>query len=184
MPRSFELPPAPAGHTGRVQAWSEPVVIPTYEPLRRTVTRCSWRNGSTRAAAVASTRCVHGPHRRQEDGPCLGSPAPENEFLRLMVLRRSAVAFTWTGQDQWLRLLLPPERDQAGAGRARRPWISGGVEFNWPQHHRPATFMPVRTCIEEGADGSRTVWCGDHDPLNRLKGMHGVCLYPGRPSWN
>jgi endoglucanase len=23
------------------------------------------------------------------------------------------------------------------------PWISGGVEFNWPQHHRPATFMPA-----------------------------------------
>jgi hypothetical protein len=20
------------------------------------------------------------------------------------------------------------------------PWIAGGVEFNWPQHHRPATF--------------------------------------------
>ena len=23
------------------------------------------------------------------------------------------------------------------------PWISGGIEFNWPQHHRPATFLPV-----------------------------------------
>ena len=23
------------------------------------------------------------------------------------------------------------------------PWISGGVEFNWPQHHRPATFLPT-----------------------------------------
>ena len=23
------------------------------------------------------------------------------------------------------------------------PWISGGVEFNWPQHHRPATFLPI-----------------------------------------
>jgi len=23
------------------------------------------------------------------------------------------------------------------------PWISGGIEFNWPQHHRPTTFMPV-----------------------------------------
>ncbi len=22
------------------------------------------------------------------------------------------------------------------------PWISGGIEFNWPQHHRPATFCP------------------------------------------
>ncbi len=23
------------------------------------------------------------------------------------------------------------------------PWISGGIEFNWPQHHRPSTFLPV-----------------------------------------
>ena len=23
------------------------------------------------------------------------------------------------------------------------PWASGGIEFNWPQHHRPATFFPT-----------------------------------------
>jgi hypothetical protein len=23
------------------------------------------------------------------------------------------------------------------------PWISGGIEFNWPQHHRPSTFEVV-----------------------------------------
>ena len=34
--------------------------------------------------------------------------------------------------------------------------------------------------IEEHDDGSRTIWCGDHDPMNRMKGMHGVCLHPGR----
>ena len=28
------------------------------------------------------------------------------------------------------------------------PWISGGVEFNWPQHHRPATFLPGEATIE------------------------------------
>ncbi len=60
------------------------------------------------------------------------------------------------------------------------PWISGGVEFNWPQHHRPATFMPVSFDIEEHEDGSKTIWCSDHDPMNRMKGMHGVCLYPDR----
>ncbi|HWJ08994.1 MAG TPA: DUF5107 domain-containing protein, partial [Nocardioides sp.] len=60
------------------------------------------------------------------------------------------------------------------------PWISGGVEFNWPQHHRPATFLPVDTAIEEHADGSVTVWCSDHDPFTRMKGMHGVRLPPDR----
>ena len=27
-------------------------------------------------------------------------------------------------------------------------WISGGVEFNWPFHHRPATYMPTDWTIE------------------------------------
>ncbi|MCX7867510.1 MAG: DUF5107 domain-containing protein [Limisphaera sp.] len=58
------------------------------------------------------------------------------------------------------------------------PWISGGIEFNWPQHHRPATFLPVETAVERHPDGSVTVWCSDHDPLQRMKGMHGVCLHP------
>ena len=58
------------------------------------------------------------------------------------------------------------------------PWISGGVEFNWPQHHRPATFMPTEVEIEKGDDGSVTVWMTDHDPLNRLEGSHGICLRP------
>ncbi|PAW78199.1 MAG: DUF5107 domain-containing protein [Verrucomicrobia bacterium Tous-C9LFEB] len=60
------------------------------------------------------------------------------------------------------------------------PWASGGIEFNWPQHHRPATYMPVEVAIESYDDGSATVWLSDHDPLLRLKGMHGVCLHPGR----
>lgn len=59
------------------------------------------------------------------------------------------------------------------------PWVSGGVEFNWPQHHRPGTFMPTDVFIERGDDGSVTVWMSEHDPLNRLRGTHGVCLRPG-----
>jgi tetratricopeptide (TPR) repeat protein len=54
------------------------------------------------------------------------------------------------------------------------------VEFNWAQHHRPATFMPADVEIERHEDGSVTVWLSDHEPMSRMKGMHGVCLHPGR----
>ena len=27
------------------------------------------------------------------------------------------------------------------------PWISGGIEFNWPQHHRPTTYMPTSCAL-------------------------------------
>jgi len=59
-------------------------------------------------------------------------------------------------------------------------WISGGIEFNWPQHHRPTTFMPLEAVIEENADGGRTVWVGEVEPLNRMKAMAGVTLDNGR----
>jgi hypothetical protein len=60
------------------------------------------------------------------------------------------------------------------------PWISGGIEFNWPQHHRPTTFLPVEHRIETGADGSATVWLGEHEPMGHSKGMVGIRLRPGR----
>ena len=59
-------------------------------------------------------------------------------------------------------------------------WISGGVEFNWPFHHRPATYMPADWNVEEGEDGSATVWLSDSDPFYRMRGTVGVCLYPDR----
>ena len=31
------------------------------------------------------------------------------------------------------------------------PWISGGIEFNWPQHHRPSTSQSVPDHAEEKA---------------------------------
>jgi hypothetical protein len=39
------------------------------------------------------------------------------------------------------------------------------------QHHRPATSLPVDVKIESHPGGAKTVWCGDHDPMCRMKGM-------------
>ena len=59
-------------------------------------------------------------------------------------------------------------------------WISGGIEFNWPQHHRPTTYMPLEAVIEENKDGGKTVWTGEVEPFNRMKGMAGITLDKGR----
>ena len=105
----------------------------------------------------------------------------ENEFIKLMILpgiggRIHVGQDKTNGYDFFYRqnVIKPALAGLAG------PWASGGVEFNWPQHHRPATFMPLDVEIEEHADGSKTVWCSDHDPIARMKGMHGVCLRPGK----
>lgn len=59
------------------------------------------------------------------------------------------------------------------------PWVSGGVEFNWPQHHRPTTFMPTEATLQENADGSKTCWMGEAEPFHRMRAAVGVTVYPG-----
>lgn len=60
------------------------------------------------------------------------------------------------------------------------PWISGGIEFNWPQHHRPSTFMPVEHALKENEDGSKTVFVSEIDIMYRTKATTGFTLYPDR----
>lgn len=57
-------------------------------------------------------------------------------------------------------------------------WISGGVEFNWPFHHRASGFMPCDFVTEELPDGSAVCWLSEHDPIDRMKGMVGIVLKP------
>ena len=60
------------------------------------------------------------------------------------------------------------------------PWISGGIEFNWPQHHRPSTYTPVDFTIEELADGGATIWVGEQERMFHQKGTAGFTLRPGQ----
>src|SRR5581483_968117 len=105
----------------------------------------------------------------------------ENRYIRVMILPqiggRIHIAMDKTnGYDFIYRqdVIKPALVGLSG------PWISGGIEFNWPQHHRPGTYMPCDVHIESHEDGSKTVWLSEHDPMNRLKGMHGVCLHPDK----
>lgn len=60
------------------------------------------------------------------------------------------------------------------------PWISGGIEFNWPQHHRPTTFGPVNCSISENPDGSVTAHLGETDTMYGTSGTASVTLYPDK----
>ncbi|MCI1774069.1 DUF5107 domain-containing protein [Paenibacillus lautus] len=60
------------------------------------------------------------------------------------------------------------------------PWISGGIEFNWPQHHRPNTYGEVEWSLTDHPDGSKTVWVGEIDRMYGTKVSTGFTLYPGK----
>ncbi|MDR2705700.1 MAG: DUF5107 domain-containing protein, partial [Planctomycetaceae bacterium] len=57
-------------------------------------------------------------------------------------------------------------------------WMSGGVEWNIPHHHRPTSFMPIDHRMVENPDGSCTVWVGETELRHRLKWSVGLTLHP------
>ena len=180
--KQVELPAAPMALRGSVKAWSEPLVIPTYEPAAADLN-----------PMFLEKRVFQGSSGRVYPLPVFDRIAPEmrdrswtalhieNEYLRVTVLpelggRIYAVVDKTTGYDLVYRnrVIKPALVGLTG------PWLSGGIEFNWPQHHRPSTYMPTAWEIVEEADGSRVIWLSEHEPMTRMKGMHGVRLSPGR----
>ncbi len=105
----------------------------------------------------------------------------ENRYLKIMILPelggRVQMAYDKIKQRHFVyynQVIKPALVGLTG------PWISGGIEFNWPQHHRPSTFEPVDFTIEEHKDGSKTVWVSEVERMFRTKGMAGFRLYPDK----
>ena len=103
----------------------------------------------------------------------------ENQYLKIMILPelggRIQMAYDKTKQRHFIyynQVIKPALVGLTG------PWISGGLEFNWPQHHRPSTYQSMSSSIEENYDGSITVWCSEVERMFRTKGMAGFTLYP------
>ncbi len=178
----LQLPEAPLSEKGSVKAWEEPVLMRTYMPAAPDpnplfLEKRVYQGSSGRVYPLpVIDRVDTEPQAHQWKAAHI-----ENEFIRLMVLpeiggRIQVGVDKLNGYDFFYRqnVIKPALVGLAG------PWISGGVEFNWPQHHRPATFMPVELTIEHDPDGSATIWCSDHDPMVHMKGMHGICLRPGK----
>ena len=105
----------------------------------------------------------------------------ENEYLRVMVLpelggRVQRALDKTNGYDfiYYNEVIKPAMVGLAG------PWISGGIEFNWPQHHRPSTFDPVSWTTQENADGSASIIVAETETMYRTRAVCRMTLYPGR----
>ena len=48
-------------------------------------------------------------------------------------------------------------------------WISGGVEWNIPHHHKASSTLNIGYRVVENEDGSKTVWIGETQPRQQLK---------------
>jgi tetratricopeptide (TPR) repeat protein len=105
----------------------------------------------------------------------------ENEYLKVTILPAfggklfSAIDKT-NGHELFHRnsVIKPDLIGTLGA------WISGGIEWCFPHHHRPTTLLPADYIMEKNDDGSATVWIGETERGLRLRGVIGITLHPGR----
>ena len=155
-----------AGKADRVRFWEEQVVIPTYpiqdaDPNPMFLEKRVYQGSSGKVYPNPFTDKVS----LEKSDKTYRAIMLENEYVQLMILPeiggRIHAGRDKTNQYDFFyrqRVIKPALVGLLG------PWISGGVEFNWPQHHRPSTYMPVHAAIEKNVDGSRTVWLSEHDP--------------------
>ena len=164
-----------------VKAWRECITIPTYEVgapeknpifLEKRVYQGS--SGVVYPYKVIESMADEPTDKTYE------AVWMENEYLKIMILPelggRVQMAYDKLKQRHFIyynHVIKPALVGLAG------PWISGGIEFNWPQHHRPSTFMPVDCTIETNDDGSVTVWVNEQERMFHQKGMAGFTLRSG-----
>lgn len=166
----------------RVKAWEEKVIIPTYQIGKpdRNPMFLEKRVYQGSSGSVYPHPVIDKVFDEKENKPYIALFL-ENEFLKIMILPeiggRIQMAYDKTNHYHFIyynQVIKPALVGLAG------PWISGGIEFNWPQHHRPSTFDPVDYTIEENADGSQTVWVNEIERMFHTKGAAGFTLYPGK----
>ncbi|MCM1124220.1 MAG: DUF5107 domain-containing protein [Eubacterium sp.] len=168
--------------TGTVRVWEETVTIPTYqvgEPNKNPMflEKRVYQGSSGKVYPYPVIDKIYDEKIDQE----YKAVYLENEYIKIMILPelggRVQRAYDKTnGYDfvYYNHVIKPALVGLLG------PWISGGIEFNWPQHHRPTTYMPVDYILAEGEDGSKSVLVNDVDKMYGTKGIAKFTLYPGK----
>jgi tetratricopeptide (TPR) repeat protein len=165
-----------------VRAWHESVIIPTYEigtPEKYPIF-LEKRVYQGSSGAVYPHPVVEKISDEKVD-KAWDAIFIENDFIKIMVLPalggRIQMAYDKIQKRHFVyynQVIKPALVGLTG------PWISGGIEFNWPQHHRPSTYEATDFKIENNPDGSVTVWVSELERMFRTKGMAGFTLYPDK----
>jgi tetratricopeptide (TPR) repeat protein len=165
-----------------INVWEEKVTIPTYatgEPDKNPMF-FEKRVYQGSSGVVYPNPVIEKIHDEKKDAT-YQALFLENQYLKIMILPqlggRVQMAYDKIKQRHFIyynQVIKPALVGLCG------PWISGGIEFNWPQHHRPSTFEPVDYTIEENEDGSKTVWVNEVERMFRTKGMAGFTLHPDK----
>jgi len=162
--------------------WEESVLIPTYEVGKPDINpmfleKRVYQGSTGKIYPYPSTNEIS----RTKKDVAWKAVFLENEYIKVMILPqlggRIQRAYDKTNDYDFVyynQVIKPALVGLTG------PWISGGIEFNWPQHHRPTTYSPVDYKLTQSDDGSVTLITGDVDQMYGTKEITKFTLYPGK----
>ncbi|WP_161991932.1 DUF5107 domain-containing protein [Flagellimonas algicola] len=105
----------------------------------------------------------------------------ENEYIRVKVLPafggRLFSAIDKTNGHELFHTNSVIKPDLIGTLGA---WVSGGIEWCFPHHHRTSTMLPSDYRMVNNADGSATIWIGETEKTMGMRGVIGMTLHPGK----
>ena len=163
-----------------VKIWEEALVIPTYRAGKPDLNPIFYSGRAYQGAkgAVYPYPLLDKLTDIREEGT-YRAVYLENDYIKICVLPEiggrifSALDKT-NNYDFFYRqhVIKPALIGMLGA------WVSGGVEWNFPHHHRATGFMPVDYTLTENPDGSKTIWVGEIEIRHRMKWVIGLTLYP------
>jgi tetratricopeptide (TPR) repeat protein len=165
-----------------VQIWNENIIIPTYQigkPDKNPMflEKRVYQGSSGKVYPYPTIEIISDTKTDVE----YHAVYLENEYLKVMILPelggRIQRAYDKTNDYDFVyynHVIKPALVGLTG------PWISGGIEFNWPQHHRPDTYLPVDYSLKSYEDGSKAVLLNDVDRINGTKSITEIKLYPGK----
>jgi tetratricopeptide (TPR) repeat protein len=167
-----------------VKAWEDTIVIPTYE----------------RGPEDPNPPLLMGRRNPIHPGSSIIYPYPlqetlfnrkadrrwrifylENAYLKLGVLPelggRLAFLFNKSANEEaiyhnhvlkWARIGI------------RGAWVSGGIEWNFPNGHTVTSSSPIDCAVRRNDDGSSSLLFGDIERVSRMRWSVAVTLYPDR----
>ena len=105
----------------------------------------------------------------------------ENEFLKAIVLPElGGHVYSLYDKVNKHEVFYRNNVVKYGLVSLRGAWVSGGVEFNFPNGHTVVTVSPVAFTTMQNSDGSATVVVGDIDLVTEMHWEVALTLRPGQ----
>lgn len=169
---------------GEVRAWEDSLTIPTCQrgpEDKNPPLLMDWRNPIHPGSSIIYPYPMQEALFNRKTDERWKAFFLENDYLRLAVLPelggRLLYVFDKIADQEaiyhnhvlkWARIGI------------RGAWVSGGIEWNFPNGHTVTSSSPVDCAIRDNADGSASLLFGDLERISRMRWSVALTLYPGR----